>query len=198
MPVPGIFEPTIFSPPMTTQSAKFIQPMHPKTEIKASREIFRKLLDSGWVGQHKIHGHRGQFHISADPDEPIVVFTRHGTLHKRDVSPGMARELRRLFQPDSGWNAIDAEWVKPTGKVFVFDLIKRNGDVLYSRNFKERYEMLPRVYQSEIVSTLPLFYTVEKCMEAYESSAEDIEGLVFKATQTPGFSDTSIIRCRKR
>jgi len=58
--------------------------------------------------------------------------------------------------------------------------------------------MLPQVYRSDCVETLPLYRTVERCLEALARPEPWIEGLVFKALSTPGFADTSVIRCRRK
>lgn len=197
MALPGIFEPIIFSSRAKVSASVFIKPMHPKTEIRPDRGAIKRVLDAGWCGQLKIHGHRAQFHISADPAEEVLAYNRHGEFHKKEVPESLAAELRRLFLPKTGWTVIDAEWLKPDNKVFVFDYLKKDGQLLASYTYQERLELLPRVYSSEIVETLPIYKTVERCMEELEKDDPKIEGLVFKALTTPGFRDTSIVRCRK-
>jgi len=179
-------------------SSPYIRAMHPKTEIRPDRTTMQRVIDSGWVGQLKIHGHRAQIHLSADEREPIIVYNRQRQRHKRPLSPRMERELRRLFQPQKGWTALDAEWLKPEDKLFVFDALKWEGKNLSALTYPERWALLPRDYISNCVSTLRLLSTLEQCMKAFSKPDPWIEGLVFKSTTTPGFSDTSIVRCRKR
>ncbi len=178
-------------------SSVFVRPMHPKAEILPNSDSVRKVLNAGWVGQLKIHGHRAQIHLSADPKEAILVYNRQGQLHKKSLTAPMQSELRRLFTPSTGWNVIDAEWIKEDGKLFVFDFIKREDESLHRMTFQERWKLLPRAYISPVVQTLGLFTTLEQCMDALGRDEDRIEGLVFKSS-SPGFEDTSILRCRRR
>lgn len=173
--------------------------MHPKTEIRSDPESMQKILNAGWVAQLKIHGHRAQIHISGRDADPIRVYNRQGQLHKMELSDLMQSELRRVFGPQvpGEFNVLDAEWLKPEGKIFVFDLLKQDGKLLRHLPFKERYKLLPRAYLSPVLQTLPLLQTLEECQAAMVRPEEWIEGLVFKSS-APGFEDTSIIRCRKK
>jgi len=175
----------------------FIKAMHPKTEIRPLAESIRRVLDKGWVGQLKIHGHRLQLHIPADPKLPILAFTRQGKIHGKPLLPKMQKEIRRVFGPEQGWNVLDAEWLKPAEKIFVFDFLKKEGEVLRKLTFPERWKLLRRDYLSPYLVTLPLLKDLKACLEALERTEEHIEGLVFKSSTTPGFSDTSIVRCRR-
>lgn len=175
----------------------FIHAMHPKTEIRPTEAAIAKVLQSGWVGQIKIHGHRAQIHISADAGQPVLAYNRQGRLHKLAVAPKIVAELRRLFAPASGWTVIDAEWLKPEGKIFVFDVLKEAGKSLIGLSYIERWQRLPRAFISPSVSVLGLIDSVEKCLEILASDDPHIEGLVFKARATAGFRDSSIIRCRR-
>lgn len=176
----------------------FIKAMHPKTEISPTLPAVSKILKAGWVGQMKIHGHRAQIHISSDPKENVIAYNRQGQQHKMLVPDKMAKELRRIFAPEEGWTVIDAEWLKPEGKLFVFDILKKDDKLLRRLSYGERYALLPRSYISPHVKTLPLLQTPEKCMDVLATSEEHIEGLVFKSLTTKGFADTAIVRCRKR
>jgi hypothetical protein len=44
---------------------------------------------------------------------------------------------------------------------------------------------------------LPLITSLERCLEVLAGDDEDVEGLVFKS-KSPGFADTTIVRCRKK
>lgn len=197
MELPGIFESTILSRRHFMMSSTFIKAMHPRTSIRPDPTAIRRILDAGWVGQMKVHGHRAQIHVSANEDVPPLAYNRQGRLHVKHVPPAMARELFRLFKPPSGWTAVDAEWLKDENQLFVFDVLKRSEQVLATMTYLERYELLPQVYVSPIIKTLPLLRTVEKCMNVLASTEAWIEGLVFKSTTSSGFNDTAIIRCRK-
>jgi ATP-dependent DNA ligase len=171
--------------------------MHPKTEISPTLSSVDKILKAGWIGQMKVHGHRAQIHLSPESDE-IVVYNRQGRAHKMALQKEIENELRRIFDLESGWTVIDAEWLKPEKQLYIFDLLKKDGKLLRSLTYTERYALLPKSYISPYVKTLPWLTTVAKCMAVLESPEDDIEGLVFKSPSTKGFDDTSIVRCRKR
>lgn len=195
--LPGIFEGTILTRRSIPSASAFIRPMHPKAEIRPTSDSIAKVLESGWVGQLKIHGHRAQIHIGSMPNEPILIFNRQGQIHKKEIPTTMESELRRLFTPKIGWNVIDAEWLKGEDKLFVFDFIKRDSESLHRLPFLRRWELLPRAYLSPAIQTLGVLTSLEQCLAALDRDEDYIEGLVFKSP-SPGFEDTSIIRCRKR
>lgn len=178
--------------------SSFIRAMHPKTEISATPAAIEKILRAGWVGQMKIHGHRAQIHLPADTGEEPIAYNRQGRRHAKLLPEKIIKELRRVFHPESGWTVIDTEWLKPENKLFVFDVLKLNGESLRGLTYKERWEKLPKLYISPHVQTLPILTTLEKCLQVLASSEDYIEGLVFKAPFSKGFEDTSIVRCRKR
>lgn len=175
----------------------FIKAMHPKAEIRPEALAIQKILKAGWVGQLKIHGHRAQIHISADAKKLPIAYNRQGQRHKLPIPPGMVKELRRLFTPETGWNVIDAEWLKPEKKLFVFDVLKLNNKVLRGLTYLERYDLLPRSFLSPHISVLPLLRDQAACLKAMATPGDHIEGLVFKSTTTTGFADSSIVRCRR-
>jgi ATP-dependent DNA ligase len=198
-PLPGIFEPTIFSPVRRVLMAShFIKAMHPKTEIRPTLESVEKILKSGWVGQMKVHGHRAQVHLSADSEESPIVYNRQGRPHKMLLPESITTELRRIFDLHQDWTVIDAEWLKPEGRLFVFDILKLDGKSLRPMSYAERYALIPKSYISPHVKSLPLLTTASKCMEILSSDENYVEGLVFKSLSSKGFEDTSIVRCRKR
>lgn len=179
-------------------ASRYISAPHPKTEIRPTREAMERVLASGWVGQMKVHGHRAQIHLHAEPEVPPLVYTRHGALHKMALPPEIARELRRILQPQSGWTVVDGEWLKPRQHFYLFDFLKKDGVELDDLTYPERYALLPKHFISPRVTLLPLLNTIEKCLAVMEQDADHVEGLVFKSLGSPGFSDTSILRCRKR
>lgn len=193
--LPGVFDTTIFSPRRSQMpSSIYIPAMHPKTEIAPTRASVEKTLKAGWIGQTKIHGHRAQIHLS---EKNAIVYNRQGRPHAKALSPEIVTELRRLLPPGEGYTVVDAEWLKPENKVFLFDLLKRDGQLLNRMTYRERHALLPRAYISKHVQTLPLLTTLERCMEVLADPDPLVEGLVFKADRK-GFEDTSIVRCRKR
>lgn len=176
----------------------FIKAMHPKTEIQPTAAAIDKILKAGWVGQMKVHGHRAQIHLSAGAPIGPIVYNRQGRPHKKLLPDDITQELRRIFELHDGWTVIDAEWLKPEEKLFIFDILKLDGKLLRTLSYRERYALLPRSYISPHVQTLPLLTTQAKCLEILNRPEDYIEGLVFKALASKGFSDTSIVRCRKR
>ena len=80
----------------------------------------------------------------------------------------------------------------------MFDILKRDGKLLRTLSYADRYALLPKSYISPHVKTLPLITTSAKCMQILDGDEAHVEGLVFKAPNVKGFEDTSIIRCRKR
>jgi ATP-dependent DNA ligase len=171
--------------------------MHPKTEIRPDRAAMKRVLDAGWAGQLKMHGHRAQIHVSADPSVEPLAYTRHGKVHTKRLPASLVAELRRIFQPDTSWTVLDVEWIKARDALYVFDILKRQGRLLSDQNYAQRWESLPRVFASDWVHCLPILRTIDRCLEALADPNPEIEGLVFKALMTPGFHDTSIIRCRR-
>lgn len=174
-------------------SSSYILAMHPKTEISPTRASLEKTLKAGWIGQTKIHGHRAQIHVSATE---VIVYNRQGRPHAKALSIEITDELRRLFKPGESFTVLDAEWLKPQNKVFLFDILKRDGQLLNRQTYRERHAQLPRSYISKHVKTLPLLTTLERCLEVLADPDPLVEGLVFKADRK-GFEDTSIVRCRK-
>lgn len=194
----SILRSTIFSRQLPVSSSAFIRAMHPKSAIRPDRAAIRRILEAGWAGQVKMHGHRAQIHIPAAEGEALLCYNRQGRPHAKSLPPQVAHELRRLFQPDQGWTVVDAEWLKDTDEIFIFDLLKHRGRLLRDLTYLERWQMLPRVFASDTLRVLTLLRTVEACMTELNSTQPRVEGLVFKALTTPGFSDTSIIRCRRQ
>lgn len=194
----SIFAETIFTRRTCLPPSPYIKAMHPKTEILPHPTAIARILKNGWIAQTKIHGHRAQIHLAADPKEPLIAYTRQGKKHKLSLSPSLTKELSRLFRPQKGWNVVDAEWLKPEKKIFVFDFLKHEGKTLRGLTFPERWELLPRDFISPHIRVLPLLRDLESCLEVLQSENTSVEGLVFKSTASTGFSDSSIVRCRKK
>lgn len=177
---------------------KHIRPIHPKTEIAPTRAAVENILSLSWWGQTKIHGHRAQIHIPSSQGSDLVIFNRQGQPHRKILPPDVAQEVFRIFRPNTGWNVIDAEWLKADDRLFVFDFLKREDKLLDSLSYGERYELLPRVYKSPKIVTLPPLKTVEQCMAVLADPNDNLEGLVFRSPKTVGFIDAGIVRCRKK
>ena len=163
--------------------SRFITPIHPKTSIRPQYDAIDRIIKMGWVGQYKIHGHRAQIHIPPHGlDEDALAFNRHGQIHKKKIPAEIQDELFRLFRGDH-WNVIDCEWLKGSGKIFVFDILKWGGKTLFHMSYEERYAMLPRVYHSDHCETLAIFTSAKKCMEMVENAPDYVEGLVLRSLQ---------------
>jgi hypothetical protein len=179
--LPGIFQKIIFSRACDLAPSIFMRPIHPKTEIRPTADSIRKILEAGWVGQLKIHGHRAQIHLpssevdsgAADSEDDVLVYNRQGQLHKKVLPPRLLFELQRIYTPSAGWNVIDAEWIKSDDRIFVFDFLKREGQTLHRLNFQERWKRLPRAYVSPLIQTLPVLTDLD-VMAALVSGAEGI------------------------
>ena len=98
-----------FTRAVVMHTPRFIRAMHPKKGILPEPGAIQRVLDSGWVGQAKIHGHRCQLHVPADRETGVVAYTRHGKFHTKRMTEAMVAEVRRLFSPHEDWNVIDAE-----------------------------------------------------------------------------------------
>ncbi len=177
--------------------SRFIKSMHPKSEIAVDPLTIRRILSNGWWGQLKIHGHRAQIHIPADPSAEILVYTRQGKGHAKAMGPLMVSELRRLLTPSKDWSIVEAEWLKGVDRLFLFDYLKKDGESLEKLSYEERWLLLPKEYISPVIETLGILKTAEECLAVFADPSPHIEGLVFKARKSPGFSNHSIIRCRK-
>jgi len=194
----GVFAETIFTRRTTVANpSPFIRAMHPKAQVRPYPESIQKILEKGWIAQTKIHGHRAQLHVPADESLSVRAYNRQGNLHKLALAPKIEAEIRRVFAPKLGWNVLDAEWLKPEKKIFVFDFLKKEGKLLRHLTYPERWKLLPRAYLSPHLQTLPLIQDLKGCLAILQKDEPHIEGLVFKSSTTPGFSDTSIVRCRK-
>lgn len=192
----SIFIPNFFTRQVSVAPSRFIRPQHPKTEIRPDAAVMRRVLDSGWAGQLKVHGHRAQIHVPASSSQKSLVFNRQGNAHKKALPAAAASELRRLFQPAKGWNVIDGEWLKEKDLFFIFDFLKHEDRLLSDVPYAERHLLLPRAFLSPHIKVLPLLKTIEDCLATLEKLPAHAEGLVFKSLVSPGFEDTAIVRCR--
>lgn len=180
---------------MSNKAPRFIKPMHPKTEISPDPIAIKKVLNQGWAGQVKIHGHRAQIHLQ---NKQAVAFTRKGSIHRKALPENLIEQLNHLFQTDEGFTVVDCEWLKTQNRLYLFDLLVWNGKRLSNQTYAERYELLPQVYTSNEIQTLPLLYRCQDCLDVIADPDPLIEGIVLKALNSQGFTDSAIIRCRKK
>lgn len=178
----------------TLASSLYIRTPHPKTSIQPEPQAIKRILDMGWWGQAKMHGHRLQVHLHREEDP--ILYNRHGGLYGKTIHPNIIPELRRVLEIGTGWTAIEGEWVESQNKLYLFDYIKKDGKVLDGLSYEDRFALLPKLYISPSLQTLSVFKTLEQCLGLYEKRGNRVEGLVFKSTTSLGFKDTSIIRCR--
>ena len=165
----------------------FIKTYHPKKSILPDRDAIKRILNAGWVTQAKMDGARAQIHIL---DGKVINYTRRGTLHTSKLSQEIVGQLLELFSPG---DVVEGEWLRSQQTLYLFDMIKTEGTVLKQLNYFDRYNKLPRCYGP--VSLLPIVTDLDQAMQILDS--DDTEGLVFKSLTSKGFSDTSIVRCRK-
>ena len=194
----SIFAKPFFTRQSPVTSPPYIRAPHPKTGILPEPSTIKRILGTGWVGQTKIHGHRCQLHVPAEGAKGVIAFTRQGKRHAKAMSDAMLKEVVRLFRPETGWNVVDAEWLKPEDKLFVFDYLKKEGRLLSKLAFPQRFELLPRAYISPHITTLPLLRDLKQCLDVLGSTDPHVEGLVFKSLTRIGFADTSVVRCVRR
>jgi ATP-dependent DNA ligase len=171
---------------------RFIRPIHPKTSILPTREAIAKVLSNGWVAQAKINGRRNQLHVGSDGS--LRAFTRQGTPHTLMMPKGLKDDLIDVLRPAEGTNVVDSEWYTQTNEVFTFDMLAKDGVVLQSLRYDERHALLPAT--AGRVHLLP-FLDLEQAVTLIETGDEVIEGIVLKSPSSTGFSDTSVIRCRR-
>ena len=179
------------------QLPAFIRPIHPKTEINPDPPSIEKVLKLGWWGQTKIHGHRAQIHLHADPNVEPVAYTRSGKIHSKDLEPSIVSELRRVFKPQLAWSVVDVEWLKKEQKLYIFDYLKKDDKVLVSLSYRERYNLIPRDFISPHIEVLSILKNLNDCLAVLQDKRSWVEGLVFKSPNSYGFSDSSVVKCRK-
>lgn len=179
------------------QAPTFIRPIHPKTEISPDPASIEKVLKLGWWGQKKIHGHRAQVHLHADPSVEPVAFTRSGKRHSKLLDKPIVAELRRVFSPQKSWSVLDVEWLKKEQKLFVFDYLKMEDKLLVSLSYQDRYKLIPRDFISPHIEILPILKNLNDCLTVLQDDRDWVEGLVFKSPNSYGFSDSSVVKCRK-
>lgn len=166
---------------------------HPKQSLLMAKTDLESMLEKGWIGQAKMNGVRAQIHVIDDhPLYNIKAYNRRGSLLTGKMSPDIVDIIRTNFKPG---DIFEAEWLRIRQALFIYEMVAKEGELLSSKNYAERYAMLPKIDSLPHVQTLPILDTPEDILAAYNDA--ETEGVVFKALNTPGFKDTSIIRCRK-
>lgn len=167
----------------------FIKTYHPKKSMHPNLETIQKILKAGWIAQAKMDGYRSQIHIT---ETGIMNYTRQGQLHTRQIPIEIVDRLRELF---SCGMAVIGEWVAYEKKLYLFDCIKKDNQVLDKLTYAERYALLPQGIEDGAVDTLPI---IDHEKQAFEVLMDpQTEGLVFKNPDRKGFDSNAIIRCRR-
>jgi ATP-dependent DNA ligase len=179
---------------------RFITPIHPKTSIKPEQEAIARVLKLGWVAQAKINGRRLQLHVSSCGK--IIAYNRQGNRHTLTLPLKLRNRILTVCKPDTGVNVFDCEWYTPTQQIFLFDLIALEDKVFSMKTYEERFELLVKFadwgsFKDTCLVLLPWITDIDEAMGIIHMDDEIIEGLVFKARNSKGFQNTSVIRCRR-
>lgn len=180
-------------------NSKFIKCQSPGGSVLPRADTIGRILSSGWVAQKKMDGARTQVHISSSGI--IDVYTRHGSLHTKDMPDNIKQLLRQHFSSKIGWNVLDCEWLRHQDKLYIFDIMKWGDVSFHTLTYEERYKILSsHAIITPEVSILPLYTSIDKCLAVLQEAMDDkfLEGLVFKAYTSTGWSDTGMVRCRKK
>lgn len=182
----------------------FIKPQHPGAgtgSIAPTDERIRKVISYGWWGQTKINGYSWQGHIA--PDAKMTCYTRQGRTHNRKLHTEISEQILDHILPKTknGYTVLAAEWQHELKILYIFDVYKLDGESFQRKTYTERYKIL----RDELfiiapnVKILPVYRTVKQCMDVLEKARGDkfVDGLVFKNPKTPGWQNSSIVRCLK-
>ena len=181
--------------------AMFMNAQHPGSgsTLRPNDESVRKVIGYGWWGQKKINGFSWQAHISAQGE--LVCFTRHGGKHTRQLQTEIKDQILTHLTPATGWNVVVGEWQFTEKKMYLFDVLKLENESFQKMNYGERYKILKNdlFFLSPNIEFLPVYRTVKQCLGVLEKAKTDktLDGLVFKNPKTPGWQNTSIVRCLK-
>ena len=148
------------------------------------------------------NGMRSQIHL--DYRQTVAAhYTRQGTLHTRKLSQEIIESCKPFLPSrNQSMSVIDGEWVPSLNHVFVFDILKFQGERLVGLTYAQRYEFLEalskKLPEGSHISILPVYKTLDEVMEQLDQVVENphCEGLVFRAPDSKGWNDTSIVRCR--
>ena len=178
----------------------FITAQHPGSgsRLAPNDETIRKVIGYGWWGQKKINGDSWQCHISSKGE--LVCYTRHGTKHTKKLHTAIHDDIVEHFRPSQGFTVLVGEWQYTLKKVFLFDILKQEGESFSNLTYSERYKILrDNLFITPNVEFLPVYRTVKQCLQVLEKAKGDkfLDGLVFKNANAQGWRNTSIVRCLK-
>lgn len=165
---------------------RYISTQHPKKSILFKPELVQKMLNMGWVAQPKYNGENVQVHVVG---RNIYAFSRHG--RSRKLSPEIEEDILNNF---SDGFVFEAEYRNKANKLCIFDCIKTSNDGLMSSvPYIDRHSKLPLLATPNVL-VVPVLSQIGRMKYWYEHP--ETEGLVFKSG-SPGFSNSSVIRCRR-
>lgn len=181
----------------SSSQSRYIKGPHPKASIPPKSEIIKEFLSLGWIFQQKINGRRIQIHIPRCPIKEIICYTRQGSLHTIPLSSNIQDVIRAYYAPKQGeWNVLEGEFVPQLDKVFLFDVLVHEDKLLTHLNFKSRHSLLKRAFISPYLSILKTFTSIKDAVRILAGKEDWIEGIIFKSDSI-GFDDRSVVRCRK-
>ena len=190
-------QPTLFSKAVTLNDSLFVKSASARTQILPTTRAIKKALDANWVGQIHWVGHRLQIHIPKAKSREIIIYNAKGQIYKNSLPEPISEDLRKIFIPLRGWNAITASWIPATKKLYVSDIVKKDNQVLSQIPFKDRWVMIPKIFPSKDIRTLPILSTVNKCLSVINDPNPKVAGLILRSKDSVGFPPTSLIRCNK-
>lgn len=174
----------------------FIEPQHPKANVAPDRTAINRVMILGFVAQRKVNGHRVQIHVSSDGE--FAAFTRQGKPHTAQIPQNIKEHLIAMARPKSGWTCLDGEWQKQESKIYLFDILRLEDELLSSLTFFERFEKLLGIFRiGPGVSILPIIKDVDGVMELMGDGNKFTEGVVLRNPKEIGWQNTAILRCRK-
>jgi hypothetical protein len=165
---------------------RFIRTQHPKASIEFRPELIQSMLASGWIGQPKFNGFKVQSHVVG---RSVHSFSRTGKIVvlSKDINSA-------ILDCYSDGFSFEGEHRPQANKLCVFDCVKTPEDgVLKNLAYVDRHSRLG-VTMIPFLLVAPVLTEMDRL--EYWYNHPETEGLVFKSG-TPGFSDTSIIRCRR-
>lgn len=175
-------------------TARFIRPQHPKATLRPTLDSIKRVFALGWVAQAKMNGRRAQIHIL--PGEACQAFTRQGRPHTLPLSDEVDALLHQWFCHGS-ITVLDAEWFPFENKLFIFDAITLDGKRLGNLTFVERHALIFKDFIHPRIKVLPILKTAKEAWALMEGDDNKVEGIVLRSTQSKGWDDSAIVRCRK-
>lgn len=154
------------------------------TPIADSQTAVAHLLSDDYAAQQKFDGKR--ILLAVDRNS-VTAHNRAGLVC--DVSPAILQQARML-SPIAPL-ILDAEWLRETKSLHVFDLLEIDGTNIRSFPFRQRQDQLNRTLA---VAQLPNILAVrteylrdQKIALLQKISAHNLEGIVLKPVDSPYF-----------